>query len=925
MIVPSQLVGQILGHYRIVEQIGAGGKGTVYRAHDERLDRDVAVKVLPTGRFADDAARKGFRREALTLSKLDHINIARVHDFDTQDGVDFLVMEYVIGTTLAERISKRGFSENEVLALGTQIVRALQDAHEVGILHRDLKPENIMISSKGEVKLLDFGLARLLQTTVTTTTESLDDLGPAGTLPYMAPEQLRGEPLDFRCDIYAIGTVFYEMSTGRRAFESKLSTALIDDIIRTSPPPPRRLNPSLSPRLEDIILKCLEKNSNDRYQSAKELGVDLRRVARAHTVSVAIPTTGLSIRHRDSGRRITSLAIGLIALSISIGAIIWRPWTTPLKREVVLVGDFRNRTDEEVFDNTIPELLTISLEQSGHISVFPSSRIPEVLERMERGPTSSIDELTGREICQREGLKAVIIGTINKIGGRYILTARAVNPEGRNVAITEEVLRDAGEVPASLDRLSRKLRTALGESKRSVQETLLPLSEVTSPSLEAIRAFSKGKAKLYAGSLEDAKAYFQKALELDPSFAMAHEYLGLVYLHQGNPVRAEEELKKTLPHLDHLSEVERQKILGDYNLVRRDFDQAVIHYKMLKELLPRDPAPSLNLAQCFLGKLDFDAALSETQEAIKLEATIGPQNNLAEIYLLKGDIRHALSTAQGILARAPNDIRGMENLGWGYLLGGQSAEASHIFQRMVQMGGDAESRARSALADIALSSGRYGEARSQLEAGISVDRRLGNSFAAKKKRISMLTTSPNYSIRNWQHDQVGSDPQLILLAGLLYARANFRPALVTTCVQLDASLKGNDVPTLHSFREMLGAELAHLDKKPGAAVEAAKRAVNFENSSLALEILAQSYDAAHRPAEAISAYEKVLARGSERSQSYDSPAYHELIEIHYHLGVLYQNIGEMTIARAHLEEFLRQWSHPDGPSQIYSDAKARLR
>jgi eukaryotic-like serine/threonine-protein kinase len=871
-------VGQILGHYRIVEKIGSGGMGAIYLAHDERLDRDVAVKVLPAGRLGDDLARKRFRKEALTLSKFGHANIATIYDFDEQDGISFLVMEHVKGTTLAKKIGKQPLSEKEVFGLGAQIARALQDAHGMGILHRDLKPENIMVTPNGDVKLLDFGLARVLQTTSTATTESLDEVDPAGTLPYMAPEQLRGAPLDFRSDIYAIGVVLYEMSTGRRPFQTKLFTALVDKILHSSPLSPRRLNPAISLRLEDIILKCMEKDSSDRYQSAKELGVDLRRLARESDGTLAPAKNGHQNIHWISARRTAMLAA--VVVLVLTGILIWRPWTRPSEREVVLIGAFSNRTDQGIFDDTIPELLTISLEQSGYLSVFPPSRIPEVLERMERLPSVPIDEITGREICQREGLKAVIIGSISKLGSSYVLAARAISPDGRNVATAEEVLRDPGDVPVSLERVSTKFRTALGESKRKVEKTSLPLAEVTSPSLEAIRAFSQGKVKLYAGSMEDSKAYFQKALELDPSFAMAHEYLGLVYLHQENPMSAEEELSKALPLIGHLSEVERQKILGDYNLIRRDFDQAIIHYKMLKDLLPKDPAPSLNLAQCFLGKLDFETALVETQEALKLEPTIGPMNNLAAIYFLKGDIPNALSTARHILEKAPNDVRGMENLGWGYLINGQLAEANRIFERMVQSGSDAESRGRSALADIALSSGHYKEARSQLEAGVSIDRHLGNSFAGQKKRIMMLIAFPDYSNAERQNDKAASDPQLVLLAGLFYARAGSRPDLVSACDHLDTLIRTNDVPTLRSFREILGTELSLLNKRPGEAVEAAKRAVNFENSTLALQTLAHSYEVANRHEQAISTYEKVLARRSERSQSYDSPAYHELIAIH---------------------------------------------
>jgi serine/threonine protein kinase/tetratricopeptide (TPR) repeat protein len=928
MVAPQ--IGETLGHYRIVEKIAEGGMGVVYRAHDERLDRDVALKVLPPDEFANESVRARFRREALTLSKLSHPNIATVFDFDTHGTLDFLVMEYVEGLTLAEKLGQGRLREKEVLALAIQIAKALEDAHEHGVVHCDLKPGNVMVTPNRQVKLLDFGLAKLLRISATATTESVGEIHKfAGTLPYMSPEQLRGSPADFRSDIYSAGVVLYEMSTGRRPFEEKLSTALVDDILHKPPLAPAQFNSSLSPRLQDVIMKCLEKEHDDRYQSARELAVDLRRLASATSIPTETPTPGRSSWRRMSRIVYITAIAGTIGLLALIGFIVWSSRGKPGKRQVVLIGDFQNRTDERVFDNTIPELLTVSLEQSGYTSVFPTSRTSEVLRLMARSPSGPIDEATGREICQREALNAVILGSITKLGSRYVLTARAISPGGHNLASAEDVVGDAGELPASLDRISRYLRKALGESKRQIEESSVPVAEVTTPSLEAIRSFSAGKQKLYAGSLQDARADFEKALELDPAFAMAHEYLGIAYLHQGNPVRAEEELKKTLPLIDHVTEQEKQKILGDYNFLRRDFDQAIFHYKRLKEMRPRDTVPSLNLAQCFVGKRNFDTALAETKAAIEGAPAPGPENNLAEIYLLKGDVGSAFRTAEDIVMRDPSNVRGLENLGWAYVLKNQPAEARRIFEHMVELGSDAESRGRSALADMALASGRAGEAKRQLEVGMAVDRQLGNSFAARKKQILMATTAleagGHIFLADRERDQVGNDPQLLFLAGLVYARANLPSELAKTYGRLDAAVNNNGVPTMQSFREMLGAKSALLNNDPSGAVQAAERAVAFEPSTLALEILAESYAAARRPREAVDAYEKVLARSAERSQSYDAPAYHRLIEIHYRLGVLYDGMGETSAARSHLEQFLSWWSHPDGKSKIYSDAKARLR
>jgi serine/threonine protein kinase len=292
MAAPSQLVGQILGHYRILEQIGAGGMGVVYRAHDERLDRDIALKVLPSGALADETARKRFRKEALALSRLNHPNIAMVFDFDTQDGMDFLVTEYIPGTTLDASVTPGLLPEKQVVRLGLQLAEGLAAAQEQGVVHRDLKPSNLRITPDGRLKILDFGIAKLLPTGEQQATETLTETeGVSGTLPYMAPEQLRGEQPDSRTDIYAAGAVLYEMATGRRPFEQRLSTALVNDIINKPPAPPRQIHPKLSPKLEDIVLKCLEKECENRYQSAKELAIDLRRLALTSTAQVMVAPT----------------------------------------------------------------------------------------------------------------------------------------------------------------------------------------------------------------------------------------------------------------------------------------------------------------------------------------------------------------------------------------------------------------------------------------------------------------------------------------------------------------------------------------------------------------------------------------------------------------------------------------------------------
>src|SRR3984893_12415358 len=353
------LIDHILGHYRIVEHIGAGGMGEVYRAHDEQLDRDVALKVLPTGTLANEVARQRFRREGLALAKLNHQNVAAVYEFGSQDGVDFLVMELIRGVTLDIKLIGGALSEREVVRLGTQIAEGLEAAHEQRIVHRDLKPGNLRITSDGKLKILDFGLAQLMEpeNQVALTTKLTLSQGVTGTLPYMAPEQLRGETTDARSDIWAVGVVLYEMATGKRPFDQKIPTALADDIIHKPPLPPRQLRPELSVQLEPIILKCLEKAQAKRYQSAQQLRSDLERLV--------IGAAPLAARQR------WLWTVWMAStLAVLLGATTWwyleahsRAPSVPIGRSVAVLG-FKNlsgKSDEAWLSTALSEMVNTAL------------------------------------------------------------------------------------------------------------------------------------------------------------------------------------------------------------------------------------------------------------------------------------------------------------------------------------------------------------------------------------------------------------------------------------------------------------------------------------------------------------------------------------------------------------------------------------
>jgi serine/threonine protein kinase/tetratricopeptide (TPR) repeat protein len=918
------IVGQNLSHYRILEQIGAGGMGVVYRAYDEHLERDVALKVLPPGALANENARKRFRKEALALAKLNHPNIATIHEFDTQSGIDFLVMEYVDGATLNEKLNKGALSEREVLALGEPILKTLEDAHEQGIVHRDLKPGNIMITAKGQVKLLDFGLAKLLRSSDTAATESITEIDRvAGTLPYMAPEQLRGGVPDYRSDIYSAGAVLYEMATARRPFPQIHGPQLIDAILHEAPPPPSTLGP-VSRALENIILKALDKEPGRRYQSARELLIDLQRLLS--------PAAALAARHRPR----TQWAIAVVVLATLFITVVLgirhrsRHPAALSPQDWVLVGDIDNRASDPVFDLTIHELLVTGLEQSQYFNVFPPSRIAEILRRMRRSNSVHIDEATGREICLREGLQALVTGSISRMGSSYVVVVRAVRPSGEKLVSIEKVATSVEEVPRALDAMAKSLRTILGESRGLVEKTSLPLAQVTSSSLEAVQYFSIGKQRLYAGSPQQAISLLDKALELDGEFAMAHEYLGVAYQHLGDPVRARKHLYDATRLLEQVSEGEKRKILGDYFLLIRDYDRAIAEFQVLAQLHPQDDAAHLNIGQCYLAKFDFAQALAETKEAVRLNPQPSPLTNLADIYLLKGEVDRGMAVAEEILRDNPTEQRALYDLGRAYIAKRQLEQARRVFEGLAHGGGEMESDARSALADLALAGGRFREARAQLETAIILDSQKGISYKTGTKKLQLAAMYLEQGSREqFTKAMAGiekgeNEPLLLLLTGTLYARAHRTERAGEMLTLLERQASRDQAPVLNSFVQLLHAEIAQAQRDPNSAVTASEAAVRYDNSTIAHETLGHAYRAAGRSWDAIRELEDVLSRSNERIESYDRPAFHHVVELHYTLGLLYHQVGKTDRAHDHLKEFLNYWSSPDSEVEIYKDARRRL-
>ena len=969
---------EMIGPYRVEEQLGVGGMGEVYKAYDDRLQRWVAIKRIRTDRDEDEENRERFQREARATARLNHSSIVHVYDiFREKEGdSDCIVMEYIEGRTLDRLIRNGPLEPAQVAVLGHEIANGLAEAHDKGIIHRDLKVENVIVTSEGRAKILDFGLARpLLKKELDTSLTGKGQL--VGTSRAMSPEYVSGEEIDHRSDLFSLGVLLYEAVTSHSPFKAHNTLSTLKQVMLHRQTPAHQVNSNVPEDLSAVIERLLKKDPADRPQSAQEVAQELGRISGRlssgdvdrPSLSTTFSTTPTEIFAPTTSIDLWSLRRWLLTIAVILVAGIattyslTRWWLSgpelvpiqgmagndsPTERDRIVLADFQNHTGDPMLDDSLALAFRLGLEQSRFTTVLPESRVQDVLSRMQRVSDTTIDRQLGIEICQREGAKALVIGAIGKIGDTYSLSAEIVDPQtGVSTFATNSNAENQNAVVTALEVVTKAIRLNLGESLAAIEETQRPLEKVTTSDLGALKAYSLGVARAFEGESEAAIQLFQRALEIDPDFAMAHAKLASLYM------RGSRDREKALEHLDQalrlsdrLTRIEKLYVEGWIARLQGNPADVLRIWSLTSTLYPADYNGQYNLG---MAQLLYFGQFEEAGLAFEAAARVATSENLSATLIQRGYCHLALEEVDQALAmfeKASGDY-GQMALADLYLVTKNYGEAGRVLEEIVA--GSVpyyQILARQTVARLHADRGEFEQARDQafeaqrLAKDVNLEQlRLASQVAIALAHQNLgnliefnaaLSASNDIARSLMRLEYERGDPaplQIVASVGKLNVRngrVEYAEEVHSWIVDL---VSKTPLPVWKSLEEMLAGEILSAQGRGEEALAQLISAGGHAGSFQLHESLARVYEMQERLADAVAEYEWIRGhRGMGFVECLDPCTTQSAIDwsmAEYHLGRMHEKQGHLAKAAESYRRYLDHWQEAV-EVEAWQAAKIRL-